>query len=117
MTAPQRVTLSTSTTSRLRQLAAKTGLSPNIVARFAMLMSVEQPNAPAADSGDGDLTINRTTLFGEIEPFLLSALAMSEGEIAEGNAPKVVAAHISRGANYLQQRVTSIVDLAELLIQ
>ena len=76
MKAPYRVLLSEQTTANLRSLTQKTGLSANILSRFAMLISFEDSTAPAADAGKGLLTINRTTLFGELEPFLMAAYSL-----------------------------------------
>jgi DNA sulfur modification protein DndE len=115
--APQRVTLSSTTTKAIRQLALKTGLTPNIVARFAILVSLEEPDCPAADSGEVELTINRASLFGELEPFLLTALLASESGSSEKQLSKTTAAHIARGARLLLSQANSIVDLVELAIQ
>lgn len=113
MNLPHRVTLSATTTNTLRQLAAKTGLSPNVLARFALLVSLNQAHSPVEDTGTPDLTINRSTLFGDIEVLLASALvASSEGSTSV--SPKAISAHIARGAAHLQLRIASIADLAVL---
>src|SRR5450755_3553032 len=100
----------------LRQLSSKTGLSPNVLARFAMLFSFEQSNVPAKDLGPGELTINKSTLFGELEPFLLAAYVACHPAAADADVARDLAAHIARGANHLQRRVKSIFDLAELVL-
>lgn len=115
MMIPQRVTLSKATTSKLRQVAAKTGLSPNIVARFAMLISAEEKHEPAQDVGPPDLTINRSSLFGELEPFLVSALFGAQTRLSDAGVARSVAAHIGRGASHLSVRVKSIFDLARIV--
>jgi len=112
--APPRVALSETTTSALRQVAAKTGLTPNVVARFAMLVSFEQRHAPAPDMGAADLTINRATLFGEIESFLLAAFLAVHPNADESTTSKLIASHIARGARFLNLRVNSLFDLARL---
>jgi DNA sulfur modification protein DndE len=99
------------TTSVLRSLTTKTGLSANILSRFAMLISFEDRDPPADDAGKPGLTINRTTLFGELEPFLMSAFALTRKETTSANSGKELANHISRGATYLNVRVQSLVDL------
>lgn len=115
MTIPARVSLSPGTTSVLRQISARTGLSPNVIARFAMLISFEQRHIPGEDAGPPDLTINRITLFGELEPFLITAFLATHatGTLMSG---KLLASHIARGAAQLQLRVSSIADLAALCI-
>ena len=111
MTAPYRVVLSEMTTSVLRSLTSKTGLSANILSRFAMLISFEDSDAPANDSGKPGLTINRTTLFGELEPFLMSAYALTNRPTNGQNPGKDLANHIARGATFLNVRVHSMTDL------
>lgn len=110
-----RVTLSEAATMQLKQVATKTGLSPNVVARFAMLISFRQGHPPVSDTGKGDLTINQSSLFGDLAPFLLSALALvAPKDLDDNQAQRLLAAHISRGAGYMNLRVKSILDLAKL---
>jgi DNA sulfur modification protein DndE len=109
------VTLSATTTSILRSLTSKTGLSANILARFAMLISFEDRDAPAMDGGKPSLTINRTTLFGELEPFLMSAYALTSKTAGGANAGRDLANHIARGAAFLNVRVNSLTDLLTLV--
>ena len=111
MTAPYRVVLSEMTTSVLRSLTSKTGLSANILSRFAMLISFEDRDSPANDAGKPGLTINRTTLFGELEPFLMSAFSLTTKDVTVHNSGKELANHIARGATYLNVRVYSLTDL------
>ena len=115
MIAPNRVVLSELTTSVLRSMTTKTGLSANIVARFAMLISLEEKDPPALDGGKPGLTINRGTLFGDLEPFLMSAYALSKGNAPLTNPAREIASHIARGAAYLNLRVNSVTDLLELV--
>ena len=116
MTAPARVILSETVTSLLRSLTAKTGLSANILARFAMLMSFEEPDTPATDNGKAGLTINRMTLFGELEPFLMSAFVLSPHYRGNStNVSKDFANHIARGVARLNVRIQSLSDLAVLV--
>ena len=116
MITPQRVSLSHATSISLKQLASRTGLSPNIVARFAMLLSFEQEFDPAEDTGQPDLTINQSSLFGELEPFLMSAFAFRCGKLDRQSAARVLAAHVARGVNFLSVRVESLADIAKMCI-
>lgn len=115
MNAPYRVTVSEMTTSTLRSLTTKTGLSPNVLARFAMLISLEERDAPAVDAGKPALTINRVTLFGELEPFLMTAYALASKSAGGAGASKDLANHIARGAAFLNVRVNSLSDLFTLV--
>lgn len=114
MKAPYRVVLSENATSLLRSLTQKTGLSANILARCAMLISFEDATPPASDNGKGELVINRTTLFGDLEPFLMSAYTLTPKSSA-GSASKDIANHISRGAAYLNVRVGSIPEFLSII--
>lgn len=111
MNAPYRVILSEKTTSLLRSLTSKTGLSANILSRFAMLLSFEDLAEPAIDSGKAGLTINRATLFGELEPFLMSAFALRSSMTGNTVNPRDLGNHIARGVNYLNVRIHSMTDL------
>jgi DNA sulfur modification protein DndE len=113
-----RITLSQLATNNLKHLAGKTGLSPNVVARFAMLVSFEQPDPPANDLGQPDLTINQTTLFGDLEPFLMTAfLSAATADQSEAGSAKLLAAHVARGAAFLNLRVSNIGDLATFAVK
>ena len=76
-----------------------------------MLISFEDRDAPANDAGKPGLTINRTTLFGELEPFLMSAYALTNKASSANNPGKDLANHIARGATFLNVRVQSMTDL------
>jgi DNA sulfur modification protein DndE len=114
MKAPYRVSLSETTTSVLRSLTQKTGLSANILARCAMLISFEDTIPPASDNGKSDLVINRTALFGDLEPFLMSAYSLAPRSSASA-AGKDIANHIARGAAYLNVRVDSVPDFLAVI--
>ncbi len=111
MNAPYRVVLSEATTSTLRSLTQKTGLSANLLARLAMLISFEMPDAIVPDSGKPGLTINRSTLFGELETFLMSAYALAGGRPGSPNSGRELAGHIARGSGFLNLRIESMTDL------
>jgi DNA sulfur modification protein DndE len=95
----------------MRSLSQKTGLSANVLSRFAMLLSFEDVAPPAVDAGKPGLTINRATLFGELEPFLMSAYTLRGQSPSKQNVSKDLANHIARGAGFLNVRVQSLPDL------
>jgi DNA sulfur modification protein DndE len=113
MKAPYRVALSENATSLLRSLTQKTGLSANILARFAMLISFEDKSTPANDAGKPDLVINRTSLFGDLEPFIMAAFSLTKGSAS--TAGKDIANHIARGAAFLNVRVESVPDFIHIV--
>lgn len=65
---PNRVKLSQKATGKLRYLKAQTGLTPNIVARIAIMLAIREgsdlSNAGVGDV-DGGQELNGNTLFGE----------------------------------------------------
>jgi DNA sulfur modification protein DndE len=112
MNIPQRVVLSTGATENLRRLAAKVQLLPNVTARFALIASLNQSHTPALDNGPAGLTINRVTLFGDLETFLMTALFAKHKVASDMSIARLISAHINRGVNHLQLRVDSLFDIA-----
>lgn len=76
-----------------------------------MLLSFEDPDPPAVDAGKPGLTINRATLFGELEPFLMSAYALASKTGSGAGAGKDLSNHIARGSAFLNVRIQSLPDL------
>ncbi len=65
---PARIKLSKQATDKLRYLKSKTGLTPNILSRIAIMLAIrEGSNLSNAGIGDmnGGQELNDTTLFGE----------------------------------------------------
>jgi len=65
---PNRIKLSKKATGKLRFLKTKTGLTPNILSRIAIMLAIrEGSNLSNAGIGDmdGGQELNDTTLFGE----------------------------------------------------
>jgi len=65
---PNRIKLSKKATDKLRFLKTKTGLTPNILSRIAIMLAIrEGSNLSNAGVGDmnGGQELNDTTLFGE----------------------------------------------------
>jgi DNA sulfur modification protein DndE len=65
---PNRIRLSKKATDRLRYLKSQTGLTPNILARVAIMLAIKEEsdlsNAGVGDTDSGQ-ELNDTTLFGE----------------------------------------------------
>jgi len=65
---PNRIKLSKKATDKLRYLKTKTGLTPNILSRIAIMLAIKEgsnlSNA-GVSSMDGGQELNDTTLFGE----------------------------------------------------
>ena len=72
----KRIKLSQDTTQKLRSFKSRTGLTPNIVCRIALGLSLNDKNPPSLELYDDDTgqEINRYTFLGEHELILLSLL-------------------------------------------
>jgi DNA sulfur modification protein DndE len=65
---PNRIKLTKNATDKLRYLKSKTGLTPNILSRIAIMLAIRE-GSNLSNSGVGDMEggqeLNDTTLFGE----------------------------------------------------
>jgi DNA sulfur modification protein DndE len=65
---PSRIKLSKEATDKLRYLKTKTGLTPNILSRIAIMLTIKE-GSNLSNAGVGDMSggqeLNDTTLFGE----------------------------------------------------
>jgi DNA sulfur modification protein DndE len=110
--------LSKDASNRLRFLAVKSGLTPNLLCRIGFCLSLGDPTVPNLEEYlDEDREFNRYTLLGEYDP-LFVALLMERCRLdgLESEAlPDHFRAHMNRGVILLQQRVKSISDIANLV--
>lgn len=68
MSIPNRFRLSTNATEKLRQLKGNTGLTPNILARCAIMLAIKESkgiNNASVPDNDG-LELNKSVLFGDL---------------------------------------------------
>jgi len=104
--------------NRLRFLAGKTGLTPNLLCRIGFCLSLGEPSAPNADEYlDEDREFNRYTLLGEYDALFIALLRQRtmENGLDEDQLPDYFRAHMNRGVLLLQQRVKSLSDIATLV--
>src|SRR3569833_1446123 len=106
--------------NRLRLLKGRTGLTPNLLCRLGLCLSLGEPGTPDPQLyDDGQVReFNRYTLTGQWDSLFLSLLR--ERLIEDGIEPDVdledhFRAHISRGVILLTQRVKSLSDLVSLV--
>lgn len=113
-----RLRLTKDASNRLRFLAGKTGLTPNLLCRLGFCLSLSEPGVPnPSEYLDEDREFNRYTLLGEYDPLFVALLkerCRSDGVGLEG-LPDYFRAHMNRGVILLQQRVKSLGDIAELI--
>ena len=103
--------------NRLRFLAGRTGLTPNLLCRLGFCLSLSEPAAPnPEDFPEEDREFNRYTLLGEYDSLFVALLrerCFRDG-LDENALPGAFRAHMNRGVLLLHQRVRGLHDIATL---
>lgn len=114
-----RIRISKSATVRLSMLKGRTGLTPNILCRIGLCLSLSDPSIPAPDRFDEDgQEFNRYTLTGEWDAFFIALLKerlLRDGLDLDKSLLPQFRAHLNRGAIALFDKVKDLGDLHELL--
>lgn len=110
---PKRLRISANATETLKLLKARTGVTPNIVCRMALLISLEK----GADGGQAVVDqsgseFNAVTLFGEFASLLDALLIQVHGPITTKEKVDKIVAHIDDGLGTLRKSR----NLTELMI-
>lgn len=103
--------------NRLRFVAGKTGLTPNLLCRIGFCLSLSEPTVPNFDDpNDEDREFNRYTLLGEYDKLFIALLQerCRLDRIDHDRLPDYFRAHVNRGVQILQQRARSIADIGLL---
>lgn len=108
--------------NRLRMMKSRTGLTPNLVCRLALCLSLSEKGTPDITlySSSQAREFNRYTLLGEWDPLFLALLRerlVSDGLDPVAHLEEQLKAHISRGVMLLTQRVKQLEDLADLIVE
>ena len=81
------------------------GLQPYILSKIAIALSIKKGKLESGDFGTNTngLELNRQTIFGELDTIYRCLIAMNEGKSLtdEEYFPKLVKAHLDRGARLL----------------
>lgn len=113
--------ISSTATGQVRIISQRSGLTPNLVCRMAMLSSFEAgPISGAADDTSESQEFNAYTLFGDFQPLFIDLLKYVEfgpGEIETDDTDLLerLRLHIDRGVRQLSVRLKSPADAAELI--
>lgn len=107
----------------MRHLKAKTGITPNILARFGYCLSLEEPGMPGDPFEDEKpgREIKRVTLLGEHDLIYVCLLrtwlaANLPGQsIVQKEFDDLFVAHMNRGFELISQRMRSLADLQNLV--
>ncbi|MFW6116274.1 MAG: DNA sulfur modification protein DndE [bacterium] len=105
---------------RLRTLKARTGLTPNLLCRLGLCLSLSEPGIPDPELyGDGAAReFNRYTLTGQWDQFFFALLRerlVQDGLDPETDLEIQFKAHLSRGVLLLYQRLRRLQDLAAMV--
>lgn len=112
-----KIILSAGASECLKQLKAKTGLTPNILTRIGLCLSLSEPSIPDPDLyPEEDREFNRYTLLGEWDVLyvaLLKQRLLHDGLPTE-EAERQFRAHLHRGVESLAKLAKTLPDLLRL---
>ena len=115
-----KIRLTKDASNRLRFLAGRTGLTPNLLCRMGFCLSLEEPKVPNPNEfEEEEREFNRYTLLGEYDALYIALLQqrLHEDGLGADDLEGYFRAHLNRGISLLQQRVRSVADLANLVPQ
>lgn len=105
----------------LSQIKNKTGLTPNIVGRFAICMSLNDPSPPNPDEFDEKGSeIHPSVMFGEYSDIFMALMIqrLKKDELSpQTYLNKMTRAHFNRGTIALFARIHDISDLYKIIEQ
>jgi DNA sulfur modification protein DndE len=111
--------ISSKTTKYLPFLKMKTGLTPNIVCRMGLCLSIAEASIPDTKMDDDKgQEFSRYTLLGEWDPFFISILRerlIQDNLDPEKDLLAQFKAHLNRGIMMLQTRIKDLSDIHDLL--
>ena len=114
-----RIKISNASTYKLRALKGKTGLTPNILCRFALCHSLENHSynemVPLTEDGQ---EFNRFTLTGEYDLYFVSLIkqkCIEEGFDIEEDFMKLFKFHLNNGIEAINGRIKDLGDLINLI--
>ena len=111
--------VSSKSTKYLPFLKMKTGLTPNIVCRMGLCLSIAEPSIPDTKMDDDKgQEFSRYTLLGEWDPFFISILRerlIHDKLDPEKDLLVQFKAHLNRGIMMLQTRIKDLSDIHDLL--
>ena len=113
------ITVSTRSTNILSTLRTKTGLTPNISARFAICMSLKDRSVPNPDEfNEGGSKLEPDVLFGKHEQIYLALMLnrlKADRLDPELYLNEMTRAHLNRGVIALLPRINDLSNFYELV--
>jgi len=112
-----KVILSTEASERLSQLKGRTGLTPNILSRIGLCLSLSEPAVPDPSLySEEDREFNRYTLLGEWDELYVGILRqrLLRDGISEDETEDQFRAHVNRGILSLGRVAKTLADILRL---
>jgi DNA sulfur modification protein DndE len=112
-----KIKLTADSSERLKQLKAKTGLTPNILCRIGFCLSLKDNSVPDPEKyPEEDREFNRYTLLGEWDSLYVALLRqrLASDGLTDHTEEAYFRAHLNRGIYSLSRIVRSVADLANV---
>lgn len=109
---------STKSQALLGRLKAKTGLTPNLLARFAICLSIKENSIPNPSEYDKDGSVlEPSVLFGEYEQIYhgLMRNRLKNDSLDESELTDMTRSHLNRGVITLNSRIDNLGDFYDLI--
>ena len=113
-----RIKLSAKSLNQLGRLKARTGLTPNLLARFALCLSLKEKSAPITSQYDKEGNdLEPAILFGEYESLYLGLMKnrLKKDGLSDSELNEMTRCHINRGVMALSPRIQNIGDFYDLI--
>jgi len=113
-----KITTSLKSQALLGRLKAKTGLTPNLLARFAICMSIKERSTPNPSEYDKDGSVlEPTVLFGEYEQIYLGLMKnkLKKDGLDDSELNEMTRCHLNRGTISLNSRIENLGDFYDLI--
>lgn len=114
--------ISADATSRLRAIRQRTGVTPNLLVRVAVMLSLEEGPAAASAPDEKGMEFNSYTLTGDHTGMIGALLRYVEevegrsGPLSDEDLVPLLRAHVHRGVATLSVRAKSPADLGRLAL-
>lgn len=110
---PKRVRISKGATETLKLLKARTGITPNISCRIALVLSLEDgPRGGQREVDQSGNEFNAPTLFGEFGNLFDCMIREVHGPVDTKTIGAIIASHIDNGLDRLR-KTKNILELTE----
>ena len=108
---PNRFRISHRATETLKQIKGRTGVTPNILCRMALVLSLREGQQAGIRKVELDGSeFNTPTLFGDLPLAYECLIRQVHGSLDGKEIQQIVAAHIDAGVDHLK-RVRTLADL------